>query len=88
MKENLASTGITIPKHDWQGNPDALAAKITTIGTKADRLNVYENSSQTSQIIAKVPGSTEFIVIQKETDWLLIKLLGEKKGYINKKDIK
>lgn len=83
LKENLATIGINIPEHIWPDNSNALADRITTAGTKADRLNVYESKSNTSPVVAKIPGATEFIVIQKESDWVLIKLLGEKKGYIS-----
>lgn len=88
LKENLATIGINIPKHIWPDDSHALADKITTIGTKADRINIYENKSNASPVVAKIPGATEFIVIHKESNWILIKLLGDRQGYINLIDIK
>lgn len=89
LQKNLNTIGIIIPKHEWnQNNGDALAEKIKTTGSKSDRFEVFEQASSTSTVVAKIPGETEFTVINKEGEWYLIKLLGGKQGYINKKNIK
>lgn len=85
----LASLGVE-PKPVDLGNAVATATvpKARTRGAKADRYKVYTMASATSEIAAQVPGSTEFEIIENKGEWILIKLLGGKEGYIAKDDVK
>jgi len=80
--------GIVLEKYDFAFSADALADKTHTKGAKSDRFEVYEKSDNGSAILAKVPGDTEFAVIEKSGGYTKIKLLGGKEGYINNENIK
>ncbi|MDX9906060.1 MAG: CsgG/HfaB family protein [Bacteroidales bacterium] len=75
--------GINIEQNDFIQKSDALAERVTTRGNKSDKYDVRVNPDQTSDVVAKVPGSTEFTVIEKQGEYYLIKLLGGKQGYIH-----
>lgn len=66
----------------------ALANTLQTRGSKADRFNVYPEAKSGSATVAKVPGDTKFEVVEVSGEWVLIKLLGGKQGYISKEDVK
>jgi tetratricopeptide (TPR) repeat protein len=78
---------VFIEEYQFLKDSDALAEKVTTKGRKSERYEVYESPDKNSRSIAKVPGDTEFVVLEKNGDWLLIKLLGNKQGYINESDV-
>lgn len=84
----LSAMGIVIEKYNFTTNTDALAEKIHTKGNKSDRFEVYENPDKNSTIVVKVPGDTEFIVVSKNGNFVKIKLLGGREGYINKDSFK
>jgi len=86
MVSFLEKLGVTIEKTDFQMKDDALAAKLTTKGKKSDRIDVKADPNHTSETVFKVPGNTEFSIIENNGEWILIKLLGGKQGYINSKD--
>ncbi len=67
---------------------NALAGKIRTKGSKKDRYEVYEEASNKSNVLLKVPGGTNFTVIEESDNWVLVKLLGGKQGYISKQNIR
>lgn len=87
----LASIGVE-PKPVELGSASASAsaavAKAHTRGNKADKYKVFAMPSPTSEVEAQVPGDTDFQIIETQGEWLLIKLLGGKQGYINKDDVK
>jgi len=87
---SLASIGVNMEKFDFSSkiNSDALADKIHTKGKREDRFEVYEKDDVSSSVISKVPGDTDFIVIEKDGDFIKIKLLGGKEGYINSLNLK
>ena len=86
----LEKLGVIIEKvnFDSQINTNALADKIKTKGKREDRFEVFENPSTTSSVVAKIPGDSEFIIIEKSGDFTKIKLLGGKEGYISNENIK
>lgn len=86
----LRDMGIAIEKYDFsvKNASDLLAKRVTTKGKNADRFDVYAEPSVTAAIVSKVPGSSEFVVIDVKGDFILIKLLGGKEGYISKTNIK
>lgn len=87
---SLKYLGVEIDKYnfDSKGSTDALANKIKTKGSKSDRFEVFEKTDKNSQVLAKVPGETEFVVIEKSGDFTKIKLLGGKEGYISNDNVK
>ncbi|UTW66232.1 hypothetical protein KFE94_16510 [bacterium SCSIO 12643] len=62
--------------------------KVQTIGKKTDRYDVYIEANKAADIAAKVPGSTEFVKLGEEGNWVKIKLIGGKEGFIDKKYLK
>jgi hypothetical protein len=88
MANTLEGMGVFIEKTDFTQRSDALAEKVTTRGSKSDKYDVRVNPDGTSDVVAKVPGDTEFTVIEKQGEYYLIKLLGGKQGYINSDYVK
>lgn len=87
--KELSSMGISIEKHEFmEGDSDVLAEKLTTRGSKSKRVFAYEKPDKNSKVIAKVPGHISFKIINKKGDWFFVKLLGGKKGYFHKNDVK
>lgn len=66
----------------------ALANMVQTRGSKSDRYNVYPDPKTSPTVVAKVPGDTKFEIVNTSGDWVLIKVLGGKQGYISKEDVK
>lgn len=71
----------------YQFDPDAQerlqTVKVKTKGKKNDRFEVYSEANKGTDVVAKVPGDTEFVRLSEEGSWFKIKLLGGKEGYIN-----
>lgn len=88
LAEYIKKYGIVIEETNFETKSDALAVKATTRGRKSDRYDVFAEPKSPSGIVAKVPGDTEFTVIENIGDWVLIKLLGGKQGYISIKDVR
>lgn len=87
---DLLEIGVSIEEYDFtvKNAPDLFAQKVTTKGKNSDRFEVYAEPSTSSEVVTKVPGSTQFVVIEDKGDFLLIKLLGGKEGYISKANLK
>lgn len=85
----LNDLGLSLVKHDFTAyGGDALADKITTKGSKSDRLEIFSEPDEGSQIVAKVPGGLEFIILEEKDSWYLIKLKGDEQGFIQKSNVK
>ena len=84
----LTSIGVIIEKQDYTQRSDVLAEKVKTRGNKNDRYDVKKEPDAGAETAARVPGDTEFIVIEKKGEWILIKLLGGKQGYISRDFLK
>ncbi len=84
----LAKIGIEIKEHSFEvsetAQAKALAKKIKVRGKREDRIEVFSQPDNTSEVITRVPGELQFTILQKEGDWFLIELLGGKQGYIHK----
>jgi len=65
-----------------------LADKVTTRGKTKDRYEVREMADASAIVVAKVPGDTEFEVLEKSGKWVKIKLLGGKAGFIEQANVK
>lgn len=89
IPDYLKQFDVSIIKHEFTANSEnALAAKVKTSGSSKDRYEVFEKADNTSTVISKVPGGTEFTVVEKSGEWTCIQLLGGKKGYINNANLK
>jgi tetratricopeptide (TPR) repeat protein len=89
LAKELASIGINIEKYEFeQATTNALAKKLTTKGSKTDRVPAYESADVTSKVIANIPGGTELTIVEQSGIFYLVNLLGGKKGYLNSKDVK
>ncbi len=66
----------------------ASASKAHTRGNKADKYKVFSMPNAGSEVAAQVPGDTDFQIIENNGEWIKIKLLGGKEGYISKDDVK
>jgi len=84
----LTSIGVIIEKQDYAERSDVMADKVKTRGNKNDRYEVKKDPDNSAETVARVPGDTEFMVIDKKGEWILIKLLGGKQGYISRDYIK
>lgn len=85
----LASIGITVPINELQGNAHSATAKaVKTRGGKSDRYDVLSGPDKGASVISKVPGDTEFELLGDNGDFVKIKLLGGKEGYILKDNVK
>ena len=61
--------------------------KITTKGKKSDRFDVFSDANPGSDVVAKIPGETEFEKLGEEGTFVQIQLLGGKTGFISKEDL-
>ena len=84
----LKSIGVVIEKQDYAERSDALAEKVKTRGNKNDRYEVKKEADAGSETLIKIPGDTEFTLIETKGEWYLIKLLGGKQGYISKEFVR
>ena len=88
FSEALTQIGIEIKEHSFEvtdvDKAKALARKIETKGSRKDRVVIYSQPNDTSEVVEKVPGSLTFTVIKREGDWYFIQLLGQKQGYVHK----
>jgi tetratricopeptide (TPR) repeat protein len=85
----LASIGITLPVNDLSGNAHSASAKsVKTRGGKSDRYEVLVGPEKGASVVSKVPGDTEFEILGMSGDFVKIKLLGGKEGYILKDNVK
>lgn len=87
MEGILAEMDIIIEEYAFKQDKNALADKIKTKGKKSDRFIVRGKPENNSESVVKVPGNTEFVVLDRKGNWILIKLLGNKQGYINESDV-
>jgi tetratricopeptide (TPR) repeat protein len=84
----LSAAGINIEPYEFSLSQNALAEQITTKGKKEDRLDVFSEPKTGTAVVAKIPGDTKFTVLEKSGDWFQLKLLGGKKGYLNRAYVK
>lgn len=69
-------------------DPKAMAKMVQTRGGKGDRYSVYAQTQASGEPVAKVPGDTKFEILEVNGEWILIRLLGGKQGYISKNDVR
>jgi hypothetical protein len=85
----LASIGITLPVNELAGNAHSASAKsVKTRGGKSDRYEVLAGPEKGASVVSKVPGDTEFEILGDNGNFVKIKLLGGKEGYILKDNVK
>jgi hypothetical protein len=85
----LASIGIALPVNELSGNAHSASAKsVKTRGGKSDRYEVLVGPEKGASVVSKVPGDTEFEILGVNGDFVKIKLMGGKEGYILKDNVK
>ena len=85
----LASIGVTLPVNELCGNAHSASAKsVKTRGGKSDRYEVLAGPEKGASVVSKVPGDTEFELLGDNGDFVKIKLMGGKEGYILKDNVK
>jgi tetratricopeptide (TPR) repeat protein len=85
----LSSIGITLPVNELAGNAHSASAKaVKTRGGKSDRYDVLSGPEKGASVVSKVPGDTEFELLGDNGDFVKIKLMGGKEGYILKDNVK
>jgi len=83
----LESIDKPIETFAFSTNSDALAERIILKGKSSDRVDIHEFPDDKSEVIAKIPGGLEFVVIERQGDWYRIKLINNKEGFVSKKDV-
>ena len=85
----LASIGVTLPVNELSGNAHSASAKsVKTRGGKSDRYDVLSGPEKGASVVSKVPGDTEFELLGDNGEFIKIKLMGGKEGYILKDNVK
>lgn len=85
----LSSIGIVPPVNELAADShSATANSVKTRGGKSDRYEVYTFPDPKFSVVTKVPGDTEFENLGINGEFILIKLLGGKEGYIKKDMVK
>ena len=84
--DELGRLGADITPYQFDPNAKERLniVKIATKGKKTDRYEVYSEANKGSEVIAKVPGDTDFVILGEEGTWFKIQLLGGKEGFISK----
>ncbi len=90
---SLKGLGVKVTPYDFgsadEGASDAATEMVQTKGKKKDRISVYEDVNKNAAVVAKVPGATQFQVIERKgSSWVKIKLLGGKEGFIPSSEVK
>lgn len=83
----LESIGKPIETYTFTGTGDELATRIVLKGKSSDRVEVYEFPDSKAEVIAKIPGGLEFVVIEQQGDYYRIKLINNNEGFVHKKDV-
>ena len=87
--EELSKLGIEIKPYAFDESAGAKlnVEKVTTTGKKKDRVTAYAEANKGADVVAKVPGDTEFEVLGREGSFVKVKLLGGKEGWISSTDL-
>ncbi|HOI33405.1 MAG TPA: SH3 domain-containing protein, partial [Bacteroidales bacterium] len=83
----LESIGKSIETYTFTGTGDELAQRIVLKGKSSDRVNIYEFPDAKADVIAKIPGGLEFVVIEQQGDFYRIKLINNNEGFVHKNDV-
>ena len=85
----LAELGVVLGGYNWpQEGVDLSERQLEIKGGKSERINVYAQPEEGSEVAAQVPGGLMFIIQEENDNFYRIELLGGKTGYVNKKDAK
>jgi curli biogenesis system outer membrane secretion channel CsgG len=90
LNEYLEDIGRPVKPYTFTGGgvADVLADRLQVRGSSSERIEVYELPDKSSEVVAKVPGGLEFMVIEKNGQYYKVQLRGTKTGYIHKSDLK
>jgi len=85
----LSPICITTLVNELSGNAHTASAKsVKTRGGKSDRYDVLSGPEKGASVVSKVPGDTEFELLGDNGEFIKIKLMGGKEGYILKDNVK
>lgn len=92
FSEALRELGIVIAEHSFEISETiqaaAMAQKIEIKGGSADRIPVFAEPREGSEVVGQVPGGVSFNVLNQEGQYYRIKLLGGKEGYVHQSKAK
>lgn len=92
FSEALRELGIVIAEHSFEISETiqaaAMAQKIEIKGGSADRIPVFAEPREGSEVVGQVPGGISFNVLNQEGQYYRIKLLGGKEGYVHQSKAK
>lgn len=81
----LDSLGIPIRNHIFsESNP---ATRVHLKGDKDERIPIRASASDTSAIIARVPGGSQVDLIGTEGNWIKVKMFDGEMGYVRNLDL-
>ena len=91
FQDVLARIGVEIQTHSFDFSEAqqaaALAETIELKGKDSERVPVYKSPAM-SEVVARVPGGTSFVVLASDKGCYKIKLLGNAEGYVSAADVK
>jgi hypothetical protein len=90
--QDLNKLGINLAAHEFGTSEaelqKAMAVKVEVKGGSGDRIEVKAGTSNEAETVAKVPGGIQLEVISDEGEWIKVKLLGGKEGYLPRDKVK
>ncbi|MGL1889554.1 MAG: tetratricopeptide repeat protein [Reichenbachiella sp.] len=85
----LADTkNIEILPYEFSNASSKIGNKVMTKGNSKTRYPVYTEMSEQADVVLKVPGGLTFEVLENNGDWVKIKLVGGREGYLPKASLK
>ncbi len=88
FRDGLAQLGVVIQEHTFAAAAADVAratAKVVEIrGGSDDRIPIRAQPDDRSAVVASVPGGVTFELVREEGNWLRVKLLDGKEGYVQK----
>jgi hypothetical protein len=92
FQESLTALGVRIAQHEFGVTAEALARatarNLETRGNREDRVTVFAEPREGSEVMTAVPGGLTFQIAAEEGEWYRIRLLGGKEGYVHRDKVK
>jgi len=91
-QKSLAALGVQIAQHEFGIGEEALAKatarNLEMRGKREDRVSVFAEPRDGSEVVTAVPGGLTFQIVAEEGEWYRIKLVGGKEGYVHRDKVK
>lgn len=82
----LASLGVELEKYEFAVSnsemTSTLSPKIKLKGGAKDRFLIKKTPHSNAETLAKIPGGLELDLLEKEGDWIKVRLIDGKIGYV------